>query len=499
MSGSRPIWLSKTQVLAARQCRKRLWLTVNRPQLRSVTVDAQRRLDRGNRLNDLHQRVIPGGHLIPAGIALDEALSETHRHLTGSSSQPLFEGTFSASGARVRADAFERAGAGWRLTELKSSTRVKIHHLADCAVQTWVIREAGYPVSEVVLSHVNTGFLYRGDADYAGLFKRVYVTAAVEPLLPDVPGWIAAGLETLAGDQPDIDVGAHCTSPFACPFLAHCRPRPAAHPLTLLHGGGRVINQLLDEGIRDISDIPPGRLTRPLHERIRQATVSGKPFVARDLAEILQSLPYPRFYLDFESIQFMIPVWAGTRPYEQLPFQWSCHIEASDGATAHAEFLDISGEPPMRGCAEALIETVGQTGPILTYSPFERRVMRDLARRFPDLKPALDSAAERVMDLLPIVRTHYYHPGMRGSFSIKAVLPTVVPTLSYKALGDVNDGSAAQAAFEEAIDEETPESRRKELADGLLRYCALDTLAMLELVRLLSKKDLFAYPGNHAE
>jgi len=487
-----PNMLSKSRVLAVRQCPKRLWLEVNRPDLRIVTPDVQRRLNQGHRLNDVVHRLIPEGHLIDDGVPLADALKITRRHLATSPQKPLFEATFSKHRVLVRADVFEGTGGTWRLTEVKSSTKVKPYHLDDCAVQTWVIREAGYPVSSIILAHVDTGYVYPGEADYRGLLKRVDVTEETETLQPEVSRWVSEGLEVLAGDEPTIDVGPQCGDPFQCPFLQHCSPAPPEYPVTLLPNRGRIVDDLLAEGIEDIRDIPAGRLTRPLHERVRQATITAEPYVARELSETLLNLPYPRYYLDFESIQFVVPVWEETHPYEQLPFQWSCQIEEVDGRVREIPFLDLSGKAPMRACAETLIDTLGATGPVLTYSPFERQVINGLARRFPDLAPGLHAAAGRIVDLLPLVKAHYYHAAMRGSFSIKAVLPTVAPHLSYDEIGEVKDGTAAQAAFEEAIAPNTPDGRRVEIEHSLLAYCALDTLAMVELVRFLSRPDPFA-------
>ena len=176
-------------------------------------------------------------------------------------------------------------------------------------------------------------------------------------------------------------------------------------------------------------------------------------------------------------------MWAGTRPYEQLPFQWSCHVERRPGVLDHLEFLDTSGGSPLRACAESLVDALGSVGPILTYSRFERDVINRLAARFPDLKDALQALTGRLVDLLPLVKAHYYHPAMKGSFSIKAVLPTVAPGLSYDALGEVRDGIAAQLAYEALIDAQTPPAHRSVLAAQLREYCRLDTLAMVELVQ----------------
>lgn len=487
-----PSMLSKSRVLAARQCPKRLWLEVNRRDLRIVTAETQRRFDQGHRLNDLVHGLIPDGELIDPEVSLGDALAFTKRHLGRSSERPLFEATFSKRRVLVRADVFQHTADGWRLTEVKASTRVKPYHLDDCAVQTWVIGEAGYPVSQTVLAHVDTGFVYTGNADYEGLLRHVDVTDQVLPLIEQVPEWVAAGLDVLSGNEPAINMGPQCLAPFACPFIPYCSPEPTEYPVTLLPSAGKILNALVAEGIEDIRDIPEGRLTQPRLERIRQATATSEPFVSQELAGLLSGLAYPRYYLDFESIQFVVPIWADTRPYEQLPFQWSCQIETPDGSVREAAFLDLSGSSPMRSCAEQLITALGDSGPILTYSPFERQVIRRLAHRFPDIAEPLEALSNRIVDLLPVIRQHYYHPAMRGSFSIKAVLPTVAPHLNYDQLEEVKDGTGAQAAFEEAIAPDTTDSRRREIERSLLEYCALDTLAMVELLRFLSQTEPFA-------
>jgi hypothetical protein len=484
-----PTRLSKSQVLAARQCPKRLWLEVNQPDLRTSSPESRRRLEQGHRLHETVHRLLPEGRLVDPEVTLDAAVRATRQHLATFPDQPLFEATFTARDTLVRADIIQTVDNGWRLTEVKSSTRVKAYHLDDCAVQTWVIREAGYPVTQAFVGHVNKHFVYQGDGDYRDLLRYSDVTETVEDLLPAVPGWVDSGLEALSGGKPGIDVGPQCTTPFKCPFLAHCSPPSPEYPVSSLPNRGGIVDALIDQGIHDIRDIPDGRLTRPLHRRIRDATISGTPYIAEELTSRLQQLPYPRYYLDFESIQFVVPIWAGTRPYEQLPFQWSCQVETLDGQLTETAFLDVSGTPPMRACAEQLVATLGDNGPVLTYSPFERQVINALARRFPDLAPRLAACRERIVDLLPMVKAHYYHPAMRGSFSIKAVLPTVAPHLSYDALGDVKDGTAAQTAFDRAIDQRASDEERGQLRAALLRYCALDTLAMVELVRTLSSRN----------
>ncbi|MGB5569611.1 MAG: DUF2779 domain-containing protein [Sedimenticolaceae bacterium] len=484
-----PEIISKTRIIAARQCRRRLWLEANRPDVQIYDSNARRRLSQGQRLHNLLRRLYPDGALIDEKVALPDAISVTAKHLARNPQVPLFEARFSTHQVWVRADIFRKTPDGFELTEVKSSTRLKPHYLFDCALQNWVISRAGYPVQRTLLAHVDKRFEYGGDEDYSGLLKYVDVTERIADLVPEVPGWIDEGLETLSlPNEPDIPTGPHCTRPFACPFMAHCMQPATEYPVGLLPGGGRIISELVAEGIEDIRDIPEGRLQKPLHRRVRQATLSGKPYIAPEFGDILQSLPYPRYYLDFEAIQFAIPRWAGTRPYQQLPFQWSCHIESAPGQLQHAEFLDNSGDPPMRACAQALVDTLGGEGPIFSYSRFERSVIHQLGARFPDLRRRLNLLAERLVDLLPLVKAHYYHPAMKGAYSLKAVLPTVAPGLSYDGLGGVQDGIGAQIAYESLIDANTPAEQRRSVSDQLRGYCWLDTLAMVRLVRFFENR-----------
>ena len=200
----------------------------------------------------------------------------------------------------------------------------------------------------------------------------------------------------------------------------------------------------------------------------------------------MRALPYPRYYLDFETIGPAIPVWAGTRPYETLPFQWSIHIEEAPGEIRHEEFLDVSGEPPMRALVEQLIVDLGSDGPVLMYTSYEKGVIRGLAERFPDLAYPLYAIIDRLVDLYPVTKASYYHPDMLGSWSIKAVLPTIAPDLDYELLEGVAEGTEASNAYLEAIRSDTSAGRKEEIRRELLKYCAHDTLAMVRLAKFFS-------------
>jgi hypothetical protein len=258
----------------------------------------------------------------------------------------------------------------------------------------------------------------------------------------------------------------------------------------LPYARGNLLGALKNEGIDDIRQIPEGYLTSDNHERVRRITVSGQCELLPEAGEYLRDLPYPRYFLDFETIQFAVPIWAGTRPYQQVPFQWSCHIENSPGEISHDWFLDTTGRAPIRPLAEKLIAILGGSSPIFSYGAYEKTVINSLIAMFPDLAKNLGGLLDRIVDLLPLTRRHYYHPQMKGSWGLKTVLPTVAPDLDYESLDEVQDGGTAQLAYAEVIDPATTKSRRQELTERLLEYCKMDTLALVKLVSFFKSGSL---------
>ncbi|HHJ19242.1 MAG TPA: DUF2779 domain-containing protein [Gammaproteobacteria bacterium] len=474
--------LSKSRILAGLQCPKRLYLETFHKELAAIREQAQRLFDIGHEVGPVARRLHPDGILLHHQDDLSRAVEETRQLLAQESPVPLFEATFSQDGVLVRVDVLEKNTSGLVLTEVKAAASVKPQYYPDCAIQAWVVQRAGYQLASVNLAHVDSSFVYRREGDYAGLLHTVDVSEEVHDLVPRVRDWISTCQQTLEGDLPDVDVGPQCKTPYECPFYHHCNAAETEYPVTTLPWGGKVVEKLLEEGIVDIRDVPPGRLTNERHVRIREVVLSGEPFLDPEARSIVRTLSYPRYYLDFETIAFAVPIWLGTRPYQQLPFQWSCHIETTPGDIQHREFLDVTGNSPMRHFAESLIEGLGVSGPVIVYNAaFEKRIIRGLAQMLADLAPALEAIIDRVFDLLPVARNHYYHPAMQGSWSIKSVLPTIAPDLDYQRLEGVQHGGEAQEAYLECIHPETSSERKLELERHLTEYCALDTLAMVRI------------------
>ena len=424
-----------------------------------------------------------GGHHIAAHRGLRAAIAETAALISGGGDAPIFEATFDYAGLTVQVDVLDRSSNPPRIVEVKSSTRVKTHHVLDCAIQAAVLDQLGQPADKISIAHINSEFVYLGDDNYSELFKETDVTADVRNLLPEVPTWVAAARATLQEiDEPQNPIGEHCRSPYRCPFFDHCAPQQGKYSVAGLGGRKEKLDALMLDGFTDIRDVPEDRLDNEQQRRIRQQTIAEAPYIGQELAAFVNALSTPRYYLDFETVGFAIPIWADTKPYQAAPFQWSCHTDTGSGELTHAEFLDLSGNPPMRACAETLIAALDVRGPILVYTPYEKRVIHELAERFPDLAPALLPLAERIVDLHPQIKKHYYHPAMLGSWSIKSVLPTIAPEIDYSSLGEVKDGMGAQTAYLEAIKPDTSRTRHEQLRSALLEYCRTDTLAMVKLL-----------------
>ncbi len=474
--------LSKSRILLHRQCPKRLWLKVHHPELEEIDDGNQARFDTGTYVGEIAQQLYPEGVLIDGG-NLAEAVKRTKEILKGDK-RPIFEATFQSDGLLIRADLLLPNQDGYRMVEVKSSTSVKDYHLTDAAIQKWVAQQDDVPLTSVEIAHIDNTFIYPGENDYQGLLKYVDVTNQILDMTREVTEWISAARNTLTESEPCIEVGKQCNEPFACSFMGYCSPLAedaSEFPPEILPRVGALAAKLRSEGFNDLRDVPKERLTNANHQRVWRITKSGVAELSSEVKSLLAALPYPRYYIDFETINPTVPIWAGTRPYMQVPFQWSCHTEESKGVIKHDAYLADGKSDPRRLFAESLLEVVGNNGPILVYNaPFERSRMQELANYYDDLKNLLEAAINRIVDLLPIARNHYYHPEMRGSWSIKAVLPTIAPDLAYDNL-EVANGGMAQEAFSEMMQLDVTSERYHQLYDALLKYCERDTLAMVRI------------------
>jgi hypothetical protein len=488
--------LSKSKLMSYLQCPKRLWLETHRPELKVVSGGSEFGLALGHELGVVARQQFEGGILIAPDNDLRRALAETKSLIAADTRQPLFEATFEHDGLLVRADVLQREAEGWHLREVKSSASVKPYQVKDLTVQRAVLEADGLQLRSASLMHVDTSFVYGGDGRYGGLFNSADLTAETRETRDLVPQWVQGARQVIAGPEPVIGMGAHCTDPYDCPMHGHCTTssNPSEYPVTLLpnKAGKKVAEQLLAKGIKDLREADEadvannGELTL-----IHRVTSTGRPFLDESAKDELDRLPYPRAWFDFETIAFAVPRWAGTKPYQQVPFQWSCHIEDRDGSMRHTAFLDLTGTDPRRACAEALVrELAGVQCVIAWHAVFEIGRLRELAATFPDLRDALEALVRKTWDILPLVRRCYYHRDMKGSRSLKDVVPTVLGYNPYERLGDVREGGGAQMAYFEAVQTDTADTRRRKISDDLLSYCKLDTWAMIAVARFLQGRTI---------
>ncbi len=485
--------LSKSRILSFLQCPKRLYLEVHHRNLMKYSASSEIAFRIGNEVGEVAQKVLmPGGVLIEYERGLRKAIETTHKYLNGLFDSTLYEATLQAQNIQVRADLLAKKKDFINVIEVKSSTNVKDLYVIDCAIQYWVMDEAGFTPSKISLAYINNQFVYQGGGDYNGLFKIFDLSADISEHVEQVPGWVEQANKTIAGKLPNIEIGEHCNKPYTCPFIEHCwKDVPVIkYPVTKFPGLKKSKSiELANAGYEDARDIPDGLLGNEILQARLNAYRTGKQVIPRELCNKLNQLKFPRYYLDFETIGFAVPRWSGTRPYEQLPFQWSCHAEDKSMGISHIEFLDTSGNPPMRALSEALIDTVGNFGPIVVYTTFEKTVLCKLQERFPELADQLQGIIDRLFDLYQPIKEHYFHRDLQGGYSIKNVLPTVAPEINYAELVEVQDGMMAQQAYLEIINEETLPERKQSLVESLSKYCEMDTLAMVKLVQNLSNTD----------
>jgi hypothetical protein len=488
---NQPYRLSKSKILSGLQCPKRLWLEMHRRDLAQVSPASEHIFRLGHVLGDKAREILGPGELIRHETEIAQALSETPHVLERNAASRTFvyEAAFSYKGVVSRADGFVKLDNGWRMVEVKASTAIKEYYLQDCAVQSWVAEGAGYPVREVHLAHLNNQFVYRGDGDYRGLLTLVDVTQRIQIYKSGVESRVADFRVMLSGAEPDIQTGDHCGAPFECPFMHYCsaqEPASPDHPVEILHGN--TARRLRAAGYEDLFTVPASAIPSSSQRVIWQATRLNEVYYDAGIQREIETLEYPRYFLDFETVSSPVPLWEGIRPYQQVPFQWSCHTESQAGTLTHQEFLDVSGNSPVEEFARSLLACLGSTGPILVYNAsFEASRIRELAQLLPEHSTQLTALLDRIVDLLPLVRQYYYHPAMRGSYSIKAVVPTMCAELDYAALDGVADGGAAQRAWWNAADPACGEECARETCASLLRYCKADTLAMVAVLRYLSR------------
>ncbi|MDD5564411.1 MAG: DUF2779 domain-containing protein [Thermoanaerobaculaceae bacterium] len=420
--------LSKTRFTAGLQCHKQLWWKVHEPDAPELvpTPAQQAVFDQGTRVGEVARTYVPGGALVDAPHNAFARRLATTKRLLEQRVPAVYEASFDSGGVYAAVDILERDGDRFRLIEVKSSTRIKDEHIPDVAVQLHVLRAAGLDVEGAELMHLNRECTF---PDLEDLFVREDVTGAAEAWQPELPELIAGQLRMLAGGLPDVPIGEHCTKPYECPFMSRCWAGVPEHHVSTLyrapHGGAA----LIAAGFETIAELPADGLNA-IQARQREAVLTGRIVVEPGLDRALRVFDSPLAFLDFETVAPAIPVWDGCHPYEQVPVQFSCDVEAAGETLVHHEWLADGPGDPRPELARALVAACAGARTVVAYNAgFERGCIERLADAVPELADDLLAIAGRLADPLPIVRAHVYHPDFHGSFSLKSVLPALVPAV----------------------------------------------------------------------
>jgi predicted RecB family nuclease len=400
----------------------------------------------------------------------------------------IFEAAFEDGGVFVRVDILHRRRDNrWRLIEVKSTADLKEQHLDDIAIQHRVLSRCGLDLASSCLAHVNRNYVFQGGSiDVRRFFKIKNLTRRVERLLPKLTFLLRSEFRVLAmPNAPDLPSGPHCTNPITCEFFDRCNPPlPNDHIGYLPRLHASAAEELEEIGVESIRDIPDDFELTEIQRRAATCVQTGEPWFSPDLGKELESLKYPLYFADFESVNPAIPRFSGMRPFDQLPFQWSVHVRRQpDAEPEHYEFLATDKSDPRPEFISSLCSALGETGSIVVYAAFESQRLSELAAWLPEFAERIKGMQDRLWDLLPVVRNNLYHPAFAGSYSLKSVLPALVPEMSYDGM-TVANGQDAGLAWESLLRGTTLGAERERIKKALLDYCGQDTLA---LVRLLEK------------
>jgi len=486
--------LSKSSFIKGLQCDKQLYLYKYHYDWMDEVSDGQQLIfDRGHEVGELAHQLFPGGTVAaddPKNVPL--AVSKT-AELISAGTKIIYEAAFLFDEILVIADILVKDENGWKIFEVKSSTKVSETYLSDAAIQYFVISNC-LKVSDLSIVYINNDYVRKGDIVVRKLF-------AIKSVLNDSlnkQSLIKKELKRLKvvlseKEIPNVKIGPRCTDPYACSFMGHCWkdvPDYSVFNIGGLRGDKKF--DLYDRGHLNIEDIPEDYPLSPSQKMQVDCHKENKTIInKKEIQKFLDTIKYPIWFMDFETFMPAIPKFDGVRPYQQIPFQYSVHFQKSKKSRVeHYEFLaDACGDPRL-AFVENLVEHTKGEGVILVYNQaFEITRLKELAWDFHLYEEDLNRIKNRITDLMePFRKKYYYTPDMQGSYSIKSVLPALVPSLSYKEM-EIGNGGAASSAFENLYYEKDP-ARIKEVRENLLKYCGLDTLAMVEVFKFLSSLPL---------
>lgn len=485
--------LSKSLYIRGLQCEKSLWLKKKRPEVLQAPDDgAQAVFDTGTSVGELACELFSGGERIEYTGDFNAQMAKT-KELIERGTKVIYEATFCFDGILVMVDILCVCEDGLIINEVKSSTSVKDVYIDDASIQHYVISSLGYKVSGANIIHIDSTYVRGEKLELEKLFHTEDVTEQIMQKQAEIPQILNKFEEILSKNvEPEVDIGPHCSDPYNCDAWEYCWREQRGIPEYSVFNISRLRSDkkfdLYKSGIVKFEDIKElDKFNASQQIQIRSELSKEQIIDKEAIKEFLETLSYPLYHLDFETFQQAVPEFVGLSPYEQIPFQFSIHKEDGKGNLEHFEFLAEVGADPRYELALNLIKFIPQDACVLAYNMiFEKRVIRQLALNYSQISSELMAIHDNIKDLMaPFASKSYYHPKMKGSYSIKYVLPALMPEFesAYKDLNLIHNGGEAMQAYEAMTHMSADECEAYKKA--LLAYCKLDTLAMVKVLEKL--------------
>jgi len=491
--------ISKSRFVSGIQCSKKLYFDIYRKDLKPEISEQQELLfSTGHEIGNLAQSAFPNGKDASPENYYDFSKSiQDTKDWIASGVKTIYEAAFSSNGVLAALDILHHTENERWAIEVKSSSEVKKYHLTDASLQYWVMDKSGFKPDKFFLMHINTAYVKDGDINPNELFTLVDITN-------EVIGnqlWVEENLENLKNilsekEEPVVEIGKHCSSPFDCDYKHHCWKHIPEQSVFSLYSPRGLDWKLYEQGIFKIIDIPETvSLNHRQNLQVNGQKIAHSHIDKTSISEFLNNWKFPLYFFDFETIFPALPVLDGTRPFQQVPFQYSLHIIEELGTEySHKEFLaepkDFSGISidPRKKLIDQMKLDFGQNGSIVAYNAaFEISRLKELAFAFPEDQTFIEDIIGRFVDLLiPFRNGWHYRPEMGGSASIKSVLPAISPDFSYKDL-EISNGGDASNTFLSMIKEQFIGDEVK-VRKSLKKYCERDTLGMVIIWEELTKQ-----------
>ncbi len=481
--------LSKSSYCRGIQCKKMLWLEKHKPE-EMEEQNNDRILEQGNNIHEV-ARYMFGSHInIEYTENLSQMIEDTINTIESYKDIIITEASFNYKNNFCSVDILKKQNNKYEIYEIKSSTELKDVYINDASYQYYVLTNLGLKVEKVYLVHINSEYVRIGDLDLDELFKKNDITKEVIDLQEKVKTNIKEINEYVENKEELKEIDENCFSPYLCPFFKYCTKHlPEKNVFNIKRMQTKQKLKLYNKGIYSYEDLLKEDLNENYKRTIEYELYNKADYIDKEkIKEFLDTLKEPLYFLDFETYQMPIPLYDYVSPYEQIPFQYSLHI--LDKELKHKEFLAESGIDPRRSLAEQLIKDIPKDVTTLAYNMgFEKTVIKKLAKLYPDLKEKLMNIHDNIKDLMiPFQKGYYYTKDMHGSYSIKYVLPALFPneeSLNYKNLDLIHNGGEAMASFQDLINKSKEE--QSYIRERLLRYCELDTYAMVKIYEKLKE------------